>query len=163
MIWIIHQTTIICCLLSNKLKHIYLGNFLYICMCTLCACMRKLQFLLLSVHFFPCDCSIDTPGVIGRVSNLFKGHPDLIVGFNTFLPPGFKIEVSFLLYSVYTVSTYVRTYCVCFVYCVYCIFCVYCVLYILYVLYVSTYVRMYFLHCVYCLYTWSHCVYTSTC
>ena len=38
-------------------------------------------------------CSIDTPGVISRVSNLFKGHPDLIVGFNTFLPPGFKIEV----------------------------------------------------------------------
>jgi len=31
--------------------------------------------------------------VISRVSNLFKGHPDLIVGFNTFLPPGFKIEV----------------------------------------------------------------------
>ena len=38
-------------------------------------------------------CSIDTPVVISRVSNLFKGHPDLIVGFNTFLPPGFKIEV----------------------------------------------------------------------
>jgi paired amphipathic helix protein Sin3a len=37
--------------------------------------------------------SIDTPGVISRVSNLFRGHPDLIVGFNTFLPPGFKIEV----------------------------------------------------------------------
>ena len=31
--------------------------------------------------------------MISRVSNLFKGHPDLIVGFNTFLPPGFKIEV----------------------------------------------------------------------
>lgn len=27
------------------------------------------------------------------MSNLFKGHPDLIVGFNTFLPPGYKIEV----------------------------------------------------------------------
>lgn len=37
--------------------------------------------------------SIDTPGVIQRVSNLFKGFPDLIVGFNTFLPPGYKIEV----------------------------------------------------------------------
>ena len=24
---------------------------------------------------------------------LFKGHPELIVGFNTFLPPGYKIEV----------------------------------------------------------------------
>lgn len=38
--------------------------------------------------------AIDTPGVISRVSNLFKGHPDLIVGFNTFLPPGYKIEVN---------------------------------------------------------------------
>ena len=37
--------------------------------------------------------SIDTPGVITRVSKLFRGHPDLIVGFNTFLPPGYKIEV----------------------------------------------------------------------
>ena len=45
----------------------------------------------LSNHFF---CSIDTPGVISRVSTLFRGHPDLIVGFNTFLPPGYKIEVS---------------------------------------------------------------------
>lgn len=38
--------------------------------------------------------SIDTPGVIARVSSLFAGHADLIVGFNTFLPPGYKIEVS---------------------------------------------------------------------
>ena len=37
--------------------------------------------------------SIDTPGVIQRVSTLFKGHPELIVGFNTFLPPGYKIEM----------------------------------------------------------------------
>ena len=37
--------------------------------------------------------SIDTPGVIKRVSSLFRGHPDLIVGFNTFLPPGYKIAV----------------------------------------------------------------------
>jgi paired amphipathic helix protein Sin3a len=36
--------------------------------------------------------SIDTPGVIDRVSNLFKGHPTLIQGFNTFLPPGYRIE-----------------------------------------------------------------------
>lgn len=36
--------------------------------------------------------SIDTPGVIDRVSNLFKGHPALIQGFNTFLPPGYRIE-----------------------------------------------------------------------
>ena len=36
--------------------------------------------------------SIDTPGVIERVSNLFNGHPGLIQGFNTFLPPGYRIE-----------------------------------------------------------------------
>lgn len=35
---------------------------------------------------------IDTPGVIERVSNLFAGNPNLIQGFNTFLPPGYKIE-----------------------------------------------------------------------
>lgn len=38
--------------------------------------------------------SIDTPGVIDRVSTLFRGHPNLIQGFNTFLPPGYKIECS---------------------------------------------------------------------
>lgn len=36
---------------------------------------------------------IDTPGVIKRVSELFKGHNNLILGFNTFLPPGYKIEL----------------------------------------------------------------------
>ncbi|KAJ3087675.1 Transcriptional regulatory protein sin3 [Quaeritorhiza haematococci] len=36
--------------------------------------------------------SIDTPGVIERVSTLFRGHPSLITGFNTFLPPGYRIE-----------------------------------------------------------------------
>lgn len=38
--------------------------------------------------------NIDTPGVIERVSSLFKGHPELISGFNTFLPQGFSIECS---------------------------------------------------------------------
>ncbi|KAL0079587.1 hypothetical protein F4703DRAFT_1741573 [Phycomyces blakesleeanus] len=38
--------------------------------------------------------SIDTPGVIERVSTLFKGHPNLVSGFNTFLPPGYRIECS---------------------------------------------------------------------
>lgn len=38
--------------------------------------------------------SIDTPGVIDRVSTLFRGHPNLIQGFNTFLPPGYRIECS---------------------------------------------------------------------
>ncbi|CAN8101622.1 unnamed protein product [Discula destructiva] len=36
--------------------------------------------------------TIDTPGVIARVSELFAGHPNLIQGFNTFLPPGYRIE-----------------------------------------------------------------------
>ena len=36
--------------------------------------------------------SIDTPGVIFRVSQLFNGHPNLIQGFNTFLPTGFRIN-----------------------------------------------------------------------
>ena len=36
--------------------------------------------------------AIDTPGVIGRVSQLFQGNPSLIQGFNTFLPPGYRIE-----------------------------------------------------------------------
>ena len=33
-------------------------------------------------------------GVINRVSELFDGHTELIVGFNTFLPPGYKIEMN---------------------------------------------------------------------
>jgi len=36
--------------------------------------------------------AIDTPGVIARVTELFKGHRNLILGFNNFLPPGYKIE-----------------------------------------------------------------------
>ncbi|KAI8840628.1 hypothetical protein BJ741DRAFT_561197 [Chytriomyces cf. hyalinus JEL632] len=38
--------------------------------------------------------SIDTPGVIDRVSTLFRGHPSLVTGFNTFLPPGYRIEAT---------------------------------------------------------------------
>ena len=40
--------------------------------------------------------SIDTPGVtplhLQCNSMLLKDHPDLIMGFTTFLPPGYKIE-----------------------------------------------------------------------
>ena len=39
------------------------------------------------------DCRIDTTGVIARVKELFKGHRDLILGFNTFLPKGFEITL----------------------------------------------------------------------
>eukprot|EP00618_Florenciella_parvula_P021232 CAMPEP_0119488560 /NCGR_PEP_ID=MMETSP1344-20130328/14299_1 /TAXON_ID=236787 /ORGANISM="Florenciella parvula, Strain CCMP2471" /LENGTH=64 /DNA_ID=CAMNT_0007523521 /DNA_START=35 /DNA_END=225 /DNA_ORIENTATION=- len=35
--------------------------------------------------------AIDTPGVIQRVSQLFRGYNKLILGFNTFLPDGYKI------------------------------------------------------------------------
>ncbi|KJH45910.1 histone deacetylase interacting [Dictyocaulus viviparus] len=37
--------------------------------------------------------AIDTPGVITRVSRLFQGRSALIMGFNTFLPPGFEVRV----------------------------------------------------------------------
>ena len=39
------------------------------------------------------DCRIDTAGVIARVKDLFKGHRDLILGFNTFLPKGYEITL----------------------------------------------------------------------
>mmetsp|Transcript_18797 Transcript_18797/g.25908 ORF Transcript_18797/g.25908 Transcript_18797/m.25908 type:complete len:511 (+) Transcript_18797:67-1599(+) len=40
--------------------------------------------------------SINTPGVIERVKNLFRGYNKLILGFNTFLPEGegYKIELT---------------------------------------------------------------------
>ena len=63
---------------------------------------------------------IDTAGVITRVKQLFKGHPDLIVGFNTFLPPGFTMEVSkefqilrpsdCLLNTIYFVNIYLLSF-----------------------------------------------------
>ncbi|KAG1680591.1 hypothetical protein FOA52_015039 [Chlamydomonas sp. UWO 241] len=37
---------------------------------------------------------IDTAGVIKRVKTLFKGHRELILGFNTFLPKGYEIELA---------------------------------------------------------------------
>jgi histone deacetylase complex regulatory component SIN3 len=38
--------------------------------------------------------TIDTPGVIEQVTRLFRGYPNLVLGFNTFLPAGYKIELS---------------------------------------------------------------------
>lgn len=35
----------------------------------------------------------DTAGVMERVKELFKGHKDLILGFNTFLPKGYAITL----------------------------------------------------------------------
>ncbi|OBZ68377.1 Paired amphipathic helix protein pst1 [Grifola frondosa] len=48
---------------------------------------------------------IDTPGVIQRVSMLFHGNPYLIQGFNTFLPPGYRIELSTDHLDTITVTT----------------------------------------------------------
>ncbi|KAG5383079.1 hypothetical protein IGI04_034549 [Brassica rapa subsp. trilocularis] len=36
---------------------------------------------------------VDTSGVIARVRVLFKGYDDLLLGFNTFLPKGYKITL----------------------------------------------------------------------
>ncbi|VVA94706.1 unnamed protein product [Arabis nemorensis] len=36
---------------------------------------------------------VDTNGVILKVKELFKGHEDLLLGFNTFLPKGFEITL----------------------------------------------------------------------
>ena len=43
---------------------------------------------------FRCICRVDTDGVIERVKELFRGHRDLILGFNTFLPKGHEITLS---------------------------------------------------------------------
>lgn len=40
---------------------------------------------------------LDTPGVIMKVSQLFRGYNHLILGFNTFLPDGFKISIKDLM------------------------------------------------------------------
>uniref|UniRef100_K4BBP4 Histone deacetylase interacting domain-containing protein n=1 Tax=Solanum lycopersicum TaxID=4081 RepID=K4BBP4_SOLLC len=37
---------------------------------------------------------IDIVGVIARVKDLFKGHPMLILGFNTFLPRGYETTLN---------------------------------------------------------------------
>ncbi|KAI0711475.1 paired amphipathic helix [Earliella scabrosa] len=35
---------------------------------------------------------IDVRGVADRIITLFEGHPDLIAGFNVYLPPGHRLE-----------------------------------------------------------------------
>eukprot|EP00879_Flechtneria_rotunda_P020454 GHRR01021520.1.p1 GENE.GHRR01021520.1~~GHRR01021520.1.p1 ORF type:complete len:177 (+),score=36.70 GHRR01021520.1:210-740(+) len=37
---------------------------------------------------------IDTTGVIQRVKELFRGHKELVLGFNTFLPKGYEIQLA---------------------------------------------------------------------
>ncbi|GJU59038.1 endopeptidase [Tanacetum coccineum] len=36
---------------------------------------------------------VDTPSIIARVRRLFQGYPDLILGFNTFLPKEYEITI----------------------------------------------------------------------
>lgn len=50
------------------------------------------QFLAIMKNFKTQE--VDTPGVIRRVSQLFRGYNSLILGFNTFLPEGFKISLA---------------------------------------------------------------------
>lgn len=38
-------------------------------------------------------CRINTNGVIDKIQDLFKGYKDLLLGFNTFLPHGYKITL----------------------------------------------------------------------
>ena len=49
------------------------------------------EFLEIMKHFKAHE--IDTPGVIMRVSELFSGYNNLILGFNTFLPEGYQISL----------------------------------------------------------------------
>ncbi|GAX18151.1 paired amphipathic helix protein Sin3a [Fistulifera solaris] len=49
------------------------------------------EFLLIMKNFKTQE--VDTPGVIERVSKLFRGYNKLILGFNTFLPEGYKISL----------------------------------------------------------------------
>ena len=37
--------------------------------------------------------SLDMPGMIARINTLFHGHPELLAGFNNFLPSEHRIEV----------------------------------------------------------------------
>ncbi len=48
-------------------------------------CVRALLWQFLDIMKKFKAQSIDTPGVIDRVLNLFSGHSELILGFNTFL------------------------------------------------------------------------------
>lgn len=45
------------------------------------------------IFFFFINCRAHTCDVISRVKELFKGQPELLLGFNTFLPMGFEITL----------------------------------------------------------------------
>ena len=50
--------------------------------------------------------SISTAEVMTQVSLLFKGHPELIVDFITFFPPGYKIKVHSVTSDALKIETY---------------------------------------------------------
>ena len=79
-----------------QLHLLYVWNCLYIA--SVHSTSAAAETTCISVCVCLCVCvymwSIDTMGVINRVSDLFDGHTELIVGFNTFLPPGYKIEMN---------------------------------------------------------------------
>jgi len=64
---------------------------MYVCACAVCECILMGVPLCVTV----CVRSIDTDGVIARVNELFNGHPDLILGFNQFLPPVLLVPCAF--------------------------------------------------------------------
>lgn len=53
--------------------------------------------------------SIDTPGVISQVSALFNGHPELMKGFNAFLPVGYKVPTTKPENQPYSLEQKVKT------------------------------------------------------
>jgi len=53
--------------------------------------MSHCELRILMVSYL--GCRIDTNGVIERIKVLFKGYRDLLLGFNTFLPKGYKITL----------------------------------------------------------------------
>lgn len=54
--------------------------------------MQHIKRLLISIFILVLS-RTDTAGVIARVKELFKGHNNLIFGFNTFLPKGYEITL----------------------------------------------------------------------
>ena len=47
--------------------------------------------------------TLNIPGAITRVIELFPAHPEMIDGLNTFLPPGYRIEVTRVNSEIFTI------------------------------------------------------------
>lgn len=74
-------------------RYIYFSSLLFpfsfIRTLVLCMSLCELRLFILS-HV---GCRVTTDGVIERIKVLFKGYTDLLLGFNTFLPKGYRIIV----------------------------------------------------------------------